>query len=118
MGLLRGKCATVNAILSTRGSKETAVKNLKSGSNERVLDVTNLSSSPSSSSDSISGNSSFSDNTNVGEGKKDISRHYSNVDLGIIDFVIPQGWYGSESFDPDKLFRGKSATGYQPGKIG
>ena len=79
------------------------IEKLKSGSNDSNLDVTNLSSSSSSSSDSFNDNSTFNDNTNVGEGKKDISGHYSNIDLGIIDFVIPQGWYGSEAFDADKL---------------
>lgn len=83
--------------------EDATIEKLKAGSNESALDVTNVSSSALGSADSFNDNSTTNENTNVGEGKKDISGHYSNIDLGIVDFVIPQGWYGSESFDADKL---------------
>jgi hypothetical protein len=36
------------------------------------------------------------------KGRKDLSGHYSNPDFGILDFVIPDGWYASETFEGQK----------------
>jgi len=36
-------------------------------------------------------------------GRKDLSGHYSNLKFGIVDFVIPPGWFASENIEGKKL---------------
>ena len=35
-------------------------------------------------------------------GRKDLSGHYSNLKFGIVDFVIPSGWFASENLEGEK----------------
>ena len=36
-------------------------------------------------------------------GRKDLSGHYSNLKFGIVDFVIPSGWFASENIEGEKM---------------
>lgn len=36
-------------------------------------------------------------------GRKDLSGHYNNLKFGIVDFVIPSGWFASENIEGEKL---------------
>ena len=36
-------------------------------------------------------------------GRKDLSGHYSNLKFGIVDFVIPPGWFASENIEGEKM---------------
>jgi len=36
-------------------------------------------------------------------GRKDLGGHYSNLKFGIVDFVIPSGWFASENLEGEKL---------------
>ena len=36
-------------------------------------------------------------------GRKDLSGHYGNLKFGIVDFVIPSGWFASENLEGEKL---------------
>ena len=57
--------------------------------------------------DDISGSSDLgANNSDFGledTGRKDLSGHYSNLKFGIVDFVIPSGWFASEHIEGKKL---------------
>jgi hypothetical protein len=36
-------------------------------------------------------------------GRKDLSGHYSNLKFGIVDSVIPPGWFASENIEGEKM---------------
>jgi hypothetical protein len=63
----------------------------------------------SASSDLAANNSDFdlaANNSDFGledPGRKDLSGHYSNLKFGIVDFVIPSGWFASENIEGEKL---------------
>jgi len=59
----------------------------QSNSNVSSFDSTN---------DNYLGNTTFSDGSKLYPYATDVSGHYSNPKYGILDFVIPEGWYGSE----------------------
>ena len=55
----------------------------------------------------------FSDSSDLGAnnsdfglenpGRKDLSGHYSNIKFGIVDFVIPSGWFASENIEGERM---------------
>ena len=63
----------------------------------------------SGSSDFAANNSDFGLSVNNSDfgledlGRKDLSGHYSNLKFGIVDFVIPSGWFASENLEGEKL---------------
>ena len=80
------------------------IQSLKNN-NSDTTDLSNF----SSSSDLPSNNSDFglsANNSGFGLedlGRKDLSGHYSNLKFGIVDFVIPSGWFASENLEGEKL---------------
>lgn len=56
----------------------------------------------------------FSDSSDSGDnnsdfgledaGRKDLSGHYNNIKFGIVDFVIPSGWFASENLEGERMF--------------
>lgn len=73
--------------------------------NSGATDLANF----SDSSDLAANNSDFglgANNSDFGlenPGKKDLSGHYSNIKFGIVDFVIPSGWFASENIEGEKM---------------
>lgn len=73
--------------------------------NSGATDLANF----SGSSDLATNNSDFDLATNNSDfgledpGRKDLSGHYSNLKFGIVDFVIPSGWFASENLEGEKL---------------
>ena len=79
------------------------IQSLKNN-NSDTTDLSNFSSSsdlPSNNSDfGLSANNSGFGLENVG--RKNLSGHYSNLKFGIVDFVIPSGWFASENIEGEK----------------
>ena len=73
--------------------------------NSGATDLANF----SDSSDLAANNSDFglgANNSDFGlenPGKKDLSGHYSNIKFGIVDFVIPSGWFASENIEGERM---------------
>jgi len=83
--------------------------------NSGATDLDNFSGSsdlPTNSSDSGLGDNNSSDfglgDNNSSDfsffpGRKDLSGHYNNLKFGIVDFVIPPGWFASENIEGEKM---------------
>jgi len=75
------------------------------GNNSGATDLANV----SSSADLATNNSDFGLADNVSDygredlGRKDLSGHYSNIKFGIVDFVVPPGWFASENIEGEKM---------------
>ena len=73
--------------------------------NSGATDLANF----SDSSDLAANNSDFglgANNSDFGledQGRKDLSGHYSNLKFGIVDFVIPSGWFASENIEGERI---------------
>jgi hypothetical protein len=67
----------------------------QSNSDVSSVDSTNNNNNNNNNNNSFS-NSTFSDGSQLYTYASDVSGHYSNPSYGILDFTVPNGWYGSE----------------------